>query len=239
MSFRDDYFAALKIDSKLEKEKVKLALDRAYKQRSFEIEHYWKRGTYFWGYQIVAFATFGLVWKDSGASSGRLMLVALAIIGLLTAIANFLSSEGSKFWQQNWENHIDMLEDEIEGRLYKTVWLDHGNVSFSVSQVNRSLNLCFAGFWLFVLGYVSCRLFAPSLLDQFQQVRLEWILVPFVLSVIGISVLWRRTVVRGHLTDIGGPKAGVWGSSRRFEASAIVVRLPPNDDGRVTEKDRA
>ncbi|MGH8568044.1 MAG: hypothetical protein ACREXU_08475, partial [Gammaproteobacteria bacterium] len=30
-------------------------------------------------------------------------------------------NRGSKFWQENWENHVDLLEDQIMGPLYKTV----------------------------------------------------------------------------------------------------------------------
>jgi DUF2934 family protein len=98
------------------------ALKRAYRIRNFEIEHYWKRATYFWAFQVAIFAAFGLLWKQTAAWSP--VTVLLAGLGILTAVANSLSARGSRFWQENWESHIDMLEDEIEGRLYKTVWLD-------------------------------------------------------------------------------------------------------------------
>ncbi len=41
-----------------------------------------------------------------------------------------------------------MLEDAIEGRLHKMVWLHDGKVSFSVSRVNFALSDCIVGFWL-------------------------------------------------------------------------------------------
>jgi hypothetical protein len=71
-------------DSKLEK-----ALRRAYAQRTFEIEHYWKRATFFWGFQAAIFVAFGFVWKEPGGpkQSGFLVL-ALSSLGILTAIAN-------------------------------------------------------------------------------------------------------------------------------------------------------
>ena len=63
------------------------------------------------------------MWKEQGNTTGEWtpLAVTLGGLGLLTAIANVLSARGSRFWQENWEKHIDMLEDEFEGRLYKTV----------------------------------------------------------------------------------------------------------------------
>jgi hypothetical protein len=117
---RDRYFRTLGLDpTKSEtKRQIRKALDRAYQQRTFEIEHYWKRATYFWGFQLAIFAAFGLLWREQSKDQWTLVTIALSVLGILTAVANSLSG-GSKFWQENWERHIDMLEDEIEGRLYK------------------------------------------------------------------------------------------------------------------------
>lgn len=114
------------------------AFTRACERRDFEIEHYWKRATYFWAFEVAIFAAFGFLWgkSDTGASP---ITIFLAGLGILTAFTNKLAALGSRFWQENWENYIDMLEDEFEGRLYKTVWLDEGKVSYSVSRVNLSL----------------------------------------------------------------------------------------------------
>jgi hypothetical protein len=160
---RAKYFNTLGF-SEHNESKRKKALDRAYYLRTFEIEHYWKRATYFWGLQIAIFAAFGLLWKEITASDATCTVhlwspvaVALSGLGFLTAVANFLSAKGSKFWQENWERHIDMLEDEIEGRLYKTVRLpkekaSKGATSFSVSRVNLLLSGYFVSFWIFVSG---------------------------------------------------------------------------------------
>ena len=124
---------------------------RAYELRTFEIEHYWKRATYFWGFQIAIFAAFGFLLREistKGSSTGwHPVALALAGLGVLTAWASYLSARGSKFWQENWERHIDMLEDKIEGRLHKTVWLDRGKSSFSVSRINQWLSFYVFGFW--------------------------------------------------------------------------------------------
>jgi hypothetical protein len=109
---REQYFHALGFEP-CDKEKLKAALARAYELRSFEIEHHWKRATYFWGFQVAIFAAFGLLSKASGTLDWNAMTVALAGLGVLTAFAQSISTRASKFWQQNWERHIDMLEGSI------------------------------------------------------------------------------------------------------------------------------
>ena len=52
---------------------------------------------------------------------------------------------GSKKWQENWEKHIDMLEDEVTGPIYKTVW---NGTAYSVSQINIAVSGFVTGVWL-------------------------------------------------------------------------------------------
>lgn len=133
------------------------ALKRAHEIRQFEIELYWKRANYFWLLQAAVFAAIGLIWKTNagqvpaaaGAPAG--VLVALSALGILTAAAGWFSAKGSKFWQENWEHHIDMLEDEFEGRLHKTAYVGLDGKRWSVSGVNDRLSACFWVFWSFML----------------------------------------------------------------------------------------
>src|SRR5262249_24545119 len=136
----DKYFETLNID-KDDRMKRRRALSRAYQQRSFEIEHYWKRATYFWGFQIAIFAAFGFLWReitgpDDKSAEWLPVAALLTVLGVLTAVGNYLAARGSRFWQKNWEAHIDALEGDIEGHLHKTIWLHNGRASFSVSRLN-------------------------------------------------------------------------------------------------------
>jgi hypothetical protein len=133
------------------REERRSALDRAHVIRMFEIELYWKRATYFWVLQAAVFTAFGLIWKDADTSKWGLIPVALGCLGILTSLSGWLSSLGSKFWQANWEHHIDMLEDEFEGRLHKTAWVGQLGVRWSVSGVNERLGSFFVVFWVFVV----------------------------------------------------------------------------------------
>ncbi len=131
------------------------ALKRSHEIRQFEIELYWKRATYFWVLQAAVFTALGLIWKDDAKKIPEIVSVALAALGLLTAAAGWFSAQGSKFWQENWERHIDMLEEEFEGKLHQTAWIGTMGVRWSVSNINDRLILFFAAFWLIVFGIVS------------------------------------------------------------------------------------
>jgi hypothetical protein len=208
---RSRYFNTLGFDrdSPLRKD----ALERAHKLRTFEIEHYWKRATYFWGFQVAIFAAFGLVWKEQGNATTEWSPLAAALggLGFLTAIANVLSARGSRFWQENWEKHIDMLEDKAEGRLYKTVWLKDGKRSYSVSRVNENLSYCFVGFWMLATAFVSLKY-----MKNFNCVIISsWILLPIAAAT--ILGFWR--LVR-QASDFYGTRPKADGShdyGRRYE----------------------
>ncbi len=120
------------------------ALERAWKNRDFEIELYWKRATYFWAFIGATFAGYFIV-LDYSESYLRLVL---AIMGFIFSLAWFLVNKGSKKWQENWEKHIDMLEDEITGPIYKTVL---NRDAPSVSGVNMKVSLFVTVLWMFFI----------------------------------------------------------------------------------------
>lgn len=124
------------------------ALNRAHDMRKFEIENYWKRATYFWSFQAIAFALLGFLLND-GKVPDPLQLVQLpAVVGAVSGFVGWLSAKGSKYWQENWESHVDALEEEIEGRLTQTIW-SNGKRSHSVSRLNQ----WFMG--LITLGWIA------------------------------------------------------------------------------------
>jgi len=151
MTLRDRYFEALGIDqADLGKDgKWQLALIRAHDLRKFEIELYWKRATYFWAFQLVAFASLGLLFKEGKIVDTELLMIP-STIGTVTALAGYLTARGSRFWQENWEAHVDMLENEIEGRLTQVV-LCRDPPQFSVSRTNQFLLLVLFLGWAGVL----------------------------------------------------------------------------------------
>ena len=132
------------------KERIEAALKRAYEIRQFEIDLYWKRSGYFWLFQAAVLTAIGLFWRRD-ASVSLLLPIGLASLGTLTALACAMVADGSKFWQANWEKHIDMLETLSGGSLYRTVWIGRNGVRWSVSRVNQRLNWIFVQAWLALL----------------------------------------------------------------------------------------
>ena len=88
-------------------------------------------------------------------------------MGFVFSFAWFCANRGSKRWQENWENHVDLLEDEITGPLYKivvsrppatdfaqkTTNLLTGPAPFSVSKINQIISVYICFVWLLLLGY--------------------------------------------------------------------------------------
>jgi len=125
------------------KSKRRIALDRAWKNRDFEISLYWKRATYFWGFIAAAFAGYALLSIDQWD-----LKIVLICLGLIFSFAWVLVNIGSKKWQQNWEKHIDMLEDDVSGPIYKTVLQYSG---YSVSKINLLVSKFVLGIWVLML----------------------------------------------------------------------------------------
>jgi hypothetical protein len=149
------------------------ALELALDIRKFEVSLYWQRATYFWTLIAAAFVGY-LAILAAGEMKDRLFnAFAVACIGFIFSLAWFLANRGSKFWQENWELHVDMLEDGVSGRLYKTVLqrpvtdalierLVDGPLAISVSRVNQWVSLFTLLIWLAL---------ASNALDPFSAIR--------------------------------------------------------------------
>ena len=119
------------LKSKTEKYDKESKLAKAYEvaldTRKFEIELYWKRATYFWAIAAVVLGAIGLVVANS-LKDGRLttypilfMLETLACVGFIVTKAWQYVNRGGKFWQHNWELHVDVLEQEVLFPMFRTV----------------------------------------------------------------------------------------------------------------------
>ena len=86
-----------------------------------------------------------------------------------------LVNRGSKYWQENREAHVDELEDEFEGPLYKTILSEERFRPFnltkgypiSVSRVNQTVSLYITVIWL---GLFLRSVFDQPWLSSFGQV---------------------------------------------------------------------
>jgi len=147
-------------------EKQKVALEKALDIRKFEIELYWKRGTYFWAFIAVAFTSYFIVLTTDITKTGISqefkdeLTFLLNLLGLFLSISWFFVNKGSKYWQENWEKHVDLLENEIMGPLYKTIVLRNNfwdrynpikSFPYSVGKINQLISFAVIFLWLFLL----------------------------------------------------------------------------------------
>jgi hypothetical protein len=148
------------------------ALSLALDIRKFEIELYWKRATYFWAFIAASFAGYGLTYKNSTDHEPWLSLL-FSALGLVFSFTWYLVNRGSKFWQNNWERHVDLLEDITLGPLYKIIAEDTGSsnpltsaAAFSVSKLNQILSVFVTSIWAL--------LFTKSLLPISFETPVDW-----------------------------------------------------------------
>lgn len=135
-------------------DKHKAAVETALDIRKFEIEMYWKRASYFWLFMAAAFSGYWIAEGNGGNIRYSLCLL-LASVGIVVALAFFFANKGSKFWQQNWEHHVDLLENQYMGPLYKTICVSEGyhfwhptkEYPFSVSKLNQMLTSFLCVIW--------------------------------------------------------------------------------------------
>ncbi|MBU3258441.1 hypothetical protein KPG71_00290 [Roseovarius sp. PS-C2] len=159
------YFEALGIrlnNDETNADKWREAYDKAHDIRKFEIEMYWRRSAYLWTLQGAALAglalilstikvtdtCLGLVFEKTESCQREwvaiVVIVGIWCFGTFTAFIWLLLLRGAKFWQNNWERHVDFLEDQISGALYKTYPVARFEAPYSVSKLNELM----AGFTL-------------------------------------------------------------------------------------------
>lgn len=137
----NNYWDKMKVDpsdmSENTKKKRKEAYEKAHQIRQFEIGLFWQRATYYWAFILAAFtahfALLGLLFgseKEKNFSIPELYQLPGLSLFSLTVTAFFcyffslcwvLMNKGSKFWQKNREEHIDNLQVEFSGDLYKVI----------------------------------------------------------------------------------------------------------------------
>jgi hypothetical protein len=163
------------------------ALKQALDIRKFEIELYWKRATYFWAFIAISFAGYFALQKDADFAN----IYIVSCLGFLFSLAWYLVNRGSGAWQRNWEGHVDLLEDEITGPLYKTLinrrtykwWHLAEPYAYSPSRINNLLALGVTIAWMILIVRTLSKAHA------FRPPHSGTIVVMSVFTIIGAAVL--------------------------------------------------
>ncbi|MFH0803143.1 MAG: hypothetical protein V2A78_12275 [bacterium] len=140
------------------------AYETAVETRKLEIELFWSRSLFFWGFIASAFIAYAELHRFGSDIS-----VVIASFGLVCSLAWSLGNRGSKFWQESWETKVERIEPSVTGALFsrpesvqtrKGSWLC--GREFSVSKLAIALSDYTIVLWFSVIVWELFCLLAPS-----------------------------------------------------------------------------
>ena len=146
------------------------AYKKAWENRNYEIDKFWTRAAYFWGFIVLIFGGYVTIITSVNIKHVTDMHLDLYLLslGLLFSLAWWLVIKGSKCWQENWENHIDYLENFVSGPIYKTVFYRQQRF-YSVSKLNEIMSVAVFFVWI--------ALYCQKIYNQyeFSLSHIDWI----------------------------------------------------------------
>lgn len=157
--FKPKYLTNEKFISNFSVMQLRQATAIALDTRKFEIELYWKRANYFWAFMAAIYAAYFLL--VAYKIENWFIYSIVSIVGVCFSFGWYLANRGSKYWQENWENHIAVLSKQTTGEIFKH-WLRpndkflklKGYYPISVSKVNQFLSMltCFSWIILYIIS---------------------------------------------------------------------------------------
>jgi hypothetical protein len=127
---------------------LKIAVD----VRKFEIENFWRRSLFFWGFIVASYA---------GYAQSKTVLTSSVIthFGFLASFSWYLVNRGSKYWQENWEKKVENLERGLNLFRTKEKVESHilGAGNFSVTKITTFLSLAVSLSWLVLVAGDYCQ----------------------------------------------------------------------------------
>lgn len=179
---------------------VDKAFQVALDARRFEIQMYWTRTAYFSTLSAAALAGFFTI-QGKDIKDGDFLSFVVSCIGALLAFGWALANKGSKFWHENWENHVQLLEQTVVGPLHKTLvnrpmefdgigsllsQVLTGPSSFSVSKINSLFSWFFMLLWVLLAAFVV----PAGELCNFAEGQRRFSLVAVLAIGFGILIFW-------------------------------------------------
>ncbi len=89
-------------------EKLKLALTFAVETRKAEIDRFWSRANIFWAFTAAAYVAYAATGVKSNFPGSEHLII--SCFGLVSGVAWTMQNRGSKYWQEAWENKVEILE---------------------------------------------------------------------------------------------------------------------------------
>lgn len=167
------------------KKLLEKAYTKAWENRDFEINKFWTRAAYFWGFIALIFGGYItiLTGTHTQAALNMHLDLYLLLLGILFSISWYLVILGGKTWQRNWESHIDNLEDFISGPLYKIIFYS-GNKFYSVSKINEVMAIVIIFVWVGLFGQYLCENYCLSFSKEIDWISTIAILLTLIFAVV-------------------------------------------------------
>jgi len=121
--------------------------------RKFEIDLFWRRSLFFWGFISAAFVAYGVLIRNSDKE----FALAVSCFGLICSFAWTLQNRGSKYWQEAWEQKVETVEKDVLGAPLFSNWEPvkkkglWGAAKFSVSKLAIALSDFTVLIWLVLI----------------------------------------------------------------------------------------
>lgn len=189
-------------EEKTKKEKTKedlinKALEIALDTRKFEIELYWKRTGYFVLFIGAIFVGYYNVFSNSKSHWASLFIAAL---GFLLSLLWYMANRGSKFWQENWEAHIEELSTYLGTPIFgiiksrkDSICKVTGHYPFSVSKVNQMVSLIITISW-FLTFIKDSLIFNENDKQIIKKVIANCNFLDTILFFLQDNILWRTII---------------------------------------------
>jgi hypothetical protein len=234
---RDQYLRNF-CDGKNSKGLQREAWKQAHESREFEADLYWKQAAYFWALIAATFAGYVALQKDGDIAR----IYTIECLGFIFSLGWYFAIRGSNARQQNWDMHVDLLENEISGPLYKFVLRPYDYrlrdlidaFPFSVSKINQVLSLFVTTVWVVLIA----RTFVMA--ERSTGWSWSWSLFSMTaITLAGIATLFRATTnfseelvqvkIKKRTYPTDAPKSAKKASLSRNKAPRLVSRKRMKD----------
>jgi hypothetical protein len=147
------------------------AYETAVETRKLEIQLFWSRSLFFWGFIALAFIAYATLRRYSSDIS-----VVIAGFGFVCSVAWSLGNRGGKFWQESWEIKVERIEPSVTGAMFsqpedgysrKNFWLRGRR--FSVSKLAIALSDYTIILWFAIIVWEIIRLFGSRTVVAFAK----------------------------------------------------------------------
>jgi cell division protein FtsW (lipid II flippase) len=144
----------------------KARYDASVRALEFELEQFWKRSLFFWGFIAGAFVAF------SAADKHLLLQGVIASFGFVCSVVWTLANRGSKFWYENWEIKLIEAETCVTGKHYGEVREKASEKEFLKKWLQRS-RYSPSRLTIVLSDYVAV-LWLGLLISRFVTILLPW-----------------------------------------------------------------